>query len=70
MSFGDNTDGGCSLWSVFLMRSFGGSGWLGGLEGFLVYLVERRADFLRLTATVGSDVLGLLVGRWRDWLRS
>ena len=70
MSFGDNTDGGCSLWSVFLMRVFGGSGWLGGLEGFLVYLVERRADFLRLTEKVGSAVLGLLVGRWRDWLRS
>ena len=70
MSFGERPDGGCSLWSVFFTGSFGGSGWMRGFEMFLVDFLERRADFLRLTATLRSAGLGLLVVRWRNWRRN
>ena len=70
MSFGERPDGGCPLWSVFFMGSFGGYGWLRGSEIFLMDLMARRDDFLGPTATVRLSGLGLLVGRWRDWRRS
>ena len=54
---------------VFMGR-FGGSGWMRGLERFLVDLMEKRSYFLRTAATVGSAGLGFLVGRRRDWRSS
>ena len=70
MSFGERPGWGMFIVECVFYGGGGGCGRLGVLERFLVDLRERRADFLRPTASVESDGLRFLVGRWRDWRRS
>ena len=50
------------------LETLGGSGWLRASDRFLLVFKERRADFLRLRASLESAGVGLLVRGSCDWL--